>query len=563
MLNSPQGAAPEAAGSLLNSPASLWSLVPLPRLALAAPEGYVDSYTTMSEFDARIPSDAVTVFFFLDSADFRIVRIDASCRRLLGVPGALLVRHPTAAVALIHPVDRRRFIDRLRDARHGVEVHDMFRLERGPDWNRVAVRLTRLDSGNGLIVGVLCDATYRHDELSERGLRRDREVQVAARIQRNLLCDTTPVHDHGFSVVGATIPSESVDGDFYAHFSCFDGSIDIALGDVMGKGVEAALLAAATRLGILRATAQLLRFGVEPNRPPEPADIIRQAHSMVFGELYRLNCFVTLAYARFDSGDYRLSFVDAGNPPIILHRVASGRVWYLKGRNVPFGFQRDAEPVQLDLPLEEGDLVLFHSDGLTEAIDDRGEQFGEKRIADYVASREEAETDSIVSGLVRTVRDYAASEGFSDDVSTIAVRFERRPGSSIAGSPAVKRRVTRLIAGDDFVHSVRAFLEIGMAGGPAECASENMRASFVSAVSAVVSLFSGGTEVLDLMLSVFEHWASAETAGDVTDYERIERELSTVIGRYPDCSIALCSSSGCSSSGVRAMVVVSIRYTGF
>ncbi len=511
----------------------------------------------MSEFDGRISPDGITAFFFLDPADFRIVRIDPACRRLLGVPAPLLIRHPTVAVALIHPVDRRRFVNRLRDVRHGVEVDDVFRLDRGPDWNRIAIRLTRLDPVKGPIVGVLRDATYRYDELSERGLRRDREVQVAARIQRNLLCDTTPVCDHGFTVIGSTTPSESVDGDFYAHFSCFDGSIDIALGDVMGKGVEAALLAAGTRLAILRATAHLLRIGPEPRRSPEPSDIMRHGHALVFGELYRLNCFVTLAYARFDSRAHRLSFVDAGNPPIFLHRAATGQVWYLKGRNAPFGFERDEEPVQLDLALEEGDLVLLFSDGLTEAIDDQGNQFGEARIAEYLGARGEAETGSVVAGLVRTVRDHAASRGFSDDVSTIAVRAERRAGSSAPGRRAVKRRVTRFTAADDPERSVRAFFEIGMTGGPAECASESVGEAFRSAVSAVVSLLSDETEALDLMLSVFAHWSSVEIVGDLGDYERIERSLSTVIEEYTGCSILLCR-----SSGRRAMVVVSVRYNG-
>ena len=438
-----------------------------------------------------------------------------------------------------------------------MEVDDVFRLDRGPDWNRIAVRLTRLQPEEGPIIGVLRDATYRYDELSERGLRRDREVQVAARIQRNLLCDTTPVRDHGFTVIGSTTPSESVDGDFYAHFSCFDGSIDIALGDVMGKGVEAALLAAATRLAILRATAHLLRIGAEPRRPPEPSDIMSRGHALVFGELYRLNCFVTLAYARFDSRARRLSFVDAGNPPIFLRRAATGQVWYLKGRNVPFGFQRDEQPVQLDLALEEDDLVLLFSDGLTEAIDDKGNQFGEARVAEYLGAHGEAETGSVVAGLVRTVRDHAASRGFSDDVSTIAVRAERRVGPSAPGRRAVKRRMTRITSAVNPERSVRAFFEMGMAGGPGECESERVRTTFRSAVSAVVSLLRDETEALDLMLSVFAHWSTVEIVGDPGDYERIERGLSTVIEQYPGCSIVLCR-----SSEGRAMVVVSVRYSG-
>ncbi len=509
----------------------------------------------MSEYDERIPPDGVTAFFFLDLADFGILRIDPACSRLIGVSASLLTRHPTAAVALVHPVDRRRFVKRLQDARDGVEVDDVFRLYRGPDWNRIAVRLTLVDRGGGPIAGVLRDATYRYDELSERGLRRDREVQVAARIQRNLLCDTTPVCDHGFTVVGSTTPSESVDGDFYAHFSCYDGSIDIALGDVMGKGVEAALLASATRLAILRATAQLLRFGPEPRRSPEPSDIMQHGHAMVFGELYRLNCFVTLAYARFDSRTHRLSFVDAGNPPIFLHRAATGQVWYLKGRNVPFGFRRDEEPVQIDLALEYGDLVLFFSDGLTEAIDDQGNQFGEARIAEYLASRAEDETGSVVSELVRTVRDHAASRGFSDDVSTIAVRVGRPVGSAGEVPRTVKRRVTRFASDDGAESSARDFVEKGVAGGPGHCAPEGVRRSFFSAASAVVSLLRGETLVFDLMLSVFAHWWSLEIAGEIGDYERVGRDLSTVIEEHPGCSIALCG-----SSGRRAMVVVSIRY---
>lgn len=367
--------------------------------------------------DARNNTSAPhSMFFFTDREYSRLVHIDEQIQRLLGVSAELLTRHPSVVMALIHPADRSRFRASLEAAVTGEQLDEMVRPSRGPEWRRISIRASRSPAADGCVAGIVWDSSDRYDQLVELARRRDREVLLAARIQRSLLCDATPVRDHGFTVSGTTVPSQSVDGDFYALVSCYDGSIDVALGDVMGKGVGAALLAAGTRLGLLRATVNLLRFGTGERVPPTPAEIVGSAHRLVFADLYRLNRFVTLAYGRFDSRRARLSFVDCGNPPAVLYRPATGTTYYLKGHNYPLGLVREERPVVLDVPIERNDMVLYFSDGLSEAINESGEQFGIERIASFLdeyhgnGSGERGET--VAQGGHRAQGDKRAPHGY-------------------------------------------------------------------------------------------------------------------------------------------------------
>lgn len=518
----------------------------------------------MTEASHPSPSPPHSVFFFCDADYTRLEHIDESCEELLGVPPALLVRHPTAAIALIHPSDRRAFLRRLESARRGEQFDQTVRLSRGPSWRQISLRATQAPRRYGWATGIVWDSSDRYEQLLELAERRDREVLLAARIQRSLLCDQTPVKRHGVHVHGTTLPSEAVDGDFYAHLSVFDGSVDVMLGDVMGKGVGAALLAAGTRLGFLLATVHLLRFGSGLRRPPEPGEIVRKAHSRVFDDLYRLNRFVTLAYARFDSTRARLSFVDCGNPPAIIYRAATGDCRYLKGRNSPLGFFRDEMPQVIDIPLERDDLVLYFSDGLSEAVNERGEQLGVSRVAELMIANADLEGADLTALMTRKLREFTGSDSLDDDLTTIAVKvYENKAVRS------VKRRITRVTEQQQTNGELSDFLTFGLAHLDEATLSRELRTEFRAAVDAVLRRvrefsLSPLARSVYVELSCYSDWLAVELGykGNVVDLDDDRFDADTeahLISPENSSDLSVCY---CAGSQGTASVVIALRYDG-
>ncbi len=518
----------------------------------------------MSEVPQASPSPPHSVFFFCDADYQRLEHIEDDCEELLGVPPGLLMRHPTAVLALIHPADRRDFVRKVDWARRGEQLDHSVRLSRGPSWRQISIRATRAPGEANWATGIVWDSSDRYEQLLELAERRDREVLLAARIQRSLLCDQTPVKRHGVHVHGTTIPSEAVDGDFFAHFSVFDGSVDVMLGDVMGKGVGAALLSAGTRLGFLRSTAELLRFGAGERRPPGPGEIVRKAHTRVFDDLYRLNRFVTLAYARFDSTRARLSFVDCGNPPAIIYRVATGDCRFLKGRNCPLGFFRDEMPAVIDIPLERDDLVLYFSDGLSEAVNERGEQFGVGRVAELMIANAHLEGPDLTALMTRKLREFTGWNALDDDLTTIAVKV----GESKAVQ-SVKRRITRVTEEQQTNGELADFLSFGLDHLDESVLSRELRTELRAAVDTVlrrVREFSLSSEARSVYveLSCYSDWLAVELGykGQVVDLDddRFDADIeANLVSPEHSSNMSVCY---CAGSEGRASVVIAVRYDG-
>jgi sigma-B regulation protein RsbU (phosphoserine phosphatase) len=117
-------------------------------------------------------------------------------------------------------------------------------------------------------------------------------------------------------VAALTIPSQRIDGDFYVFLRHSNESLDVIVGDVMGKGVPAALLGAATKSHFLRALSDLMVLAKD-RKLPEPKEIVMLAHAELVRHLIDLDSFVTLCYARFDMGRRSLDLVDCGHTGVV------------------------------------------------------------------------------------------------------------------------------------------------------------------------------------------------------------------------------------------------------
>lgn len=218
----------------------------------------------------------------------------------------------------------------------------------------------------------------------------DREVDTGNRIQQTLL-SASPEHQiPGLWFSHYNQASKGIDGDFVDVIELGAGCVDIIVGDVMGKGVPAALLGAATKLQFSRSLAQLL---ADPKRKanllPEPKAIVSAVHRAMTPHLQVLEAFVTLAYIRMDLERNTISWVGCGHEESLLIR-ANGDSRLLPNQHPPLGILDSSDYNQDNLDLHPHDVVFLCSDGLTDAIGPDGQRLGR----DYI--------NATVRDLVRT-----------------------------------------------------------------------------------------------------------------------------------------------------------------
>jgi len=281
---------------------------------------------------------------------------------------------------------------------------------------------------------------------------RAREAETGAKIQQTLLLGQPPPGPAGDRVFALTIPSQQIDGDFYDFYVHGEDCLDVIVGDVMGKGVPAALMGAAIKSQLLRALSHLQ--SAAPDRTvPTPEEIVGAVHAEVTSQFIHLERFATLCYARFDMAERRVDWVDCGHTKTLHFRPREGRCGTLDaGQNMPLGFSEREVYSQVSRPFETGDLFLFYSDGVTEAQDADGTQFGAERLRALVERHPGLGPEAIVQTIRDAVVAFSGSERMADDLTCVAVRI----GPPTApGTRTVFHAVSRL----DQLAPIRDFVE--------------------------------------------------------------------------------------------------------
>ncbi len=249
---------------------------------------------------------------------------------------------------------------------------------------------------------------------------REVEVEIGSKIQQTLLLGIPPQNVPGLGVSAMTIPSQRIDGDFYDFFRQSDQCMDVLIGDVMGKGVPAALLGAAIKGHFVKALSDLIPAA---KTFPQPAEIVTEVHRRMVRELIELESFATLCYVRFDLVGRRGELIDCGHTRTIHYHQARQDCNTLKGYNMPLGFSEEETYGPLSFPLEAGDILFFYSDGITEARNRDGEFFGENRLMACIASNAGLEPDALIAEVRKAVTAFSETENFADDLTCVAVKI--------------------------------------------------------------------------------------------------------------------------------------------
>ncbi len=239
----------------------------------------------------------------------------------------------------------------------------------------------------------------------------ERDLATAAEIQRSFLPAGGLEHRPEFALAATMTPARTVGGDFFDYFLVDDGKVGLVIGDVSGKGVPAALFMGVTRT-LLRATA--LR-GAAPGE--------------CFGEVNRAllrdaagSLFVTLWYGVLDPRTGALEYANGGhNPPFIVG--SAGRVRPLPGRGLPVGALAESEYATERDSLSPGDVLFLYTDGITEAMDGRGELFTAARLQEALERADRSSPARMIDSVLAAVRGFAAEAPQSDDLTVLAARY--------------------------------------------------------------------------------------------------------------------------------------------
>jgi phosphoserine phosphatase RsbU/P len=248
------------------------------------------------------------------------------------------------------------------------------------------------------------------------------EVKNAYRIQQSLLQSQEFPQVEGIEIATLSIPSQQIDGDFYDLLQLGQRCIDIMVGDVMGKGVPAAILGAATKNQFLRATAHALSQA-QDGLTPAPEEIVGLVHNELTHRLIELESFVTICYGRFDLAACRLALVDCGHTKTIHFKAKDAVCVLLEGHNMPLGFSAKETYRQLEADFAAGDVFFFYSDGLSEAQDAAGELYGGERLASLLAANANLAPSELVARIHQNVVAFSGSEVFADDFTCVVAKI--------------------------------------------------------------------------------------------------------------------------------------------
>ncbi len=239
--------------------------------------------------------------------------------------------------------------------------------------------------------------------------RLEKELAIARDIQQSFLPAGSP-HVPGFDLAGTSIPHDEVGGDYYDFIPVSETRIGLAIADVSGKGIPAALLMAGFRMSLLAEIRN--EFALRA--------VMRKANQLLHESTER-DKFVTAFYGVLDWRNGVLIFSNAGhNPPFLLHR--DGTHHRLEDGGLALGVLPDSRYEERPIALRDGDVLVHYTDGVSEAENAAGEPFGDERIERTVRAHADEPAATILRELVAAVREWAGERGPTDDLTLLVAR---------------------------------------------------------------------------------------------------------------------------------------------
>ncbi|CAN5798218.1 hypothetical protein BH20VER1_BH20VER1_27030 [soil metagenome] len=244
--------------------------------------------------------------------------------------------------------------------------------------------------------------------------RLDHDLQIAREIQRILLPSESPEIE-GFEISGINIPASQVSGDYFDYIKIDEERLGVAIADVSGKGVPASLIMAICR-SVLRSQAP---------ENSSPAEVLKKVNRQLYPDI-KEDMFISMAYLVLDHVRATVTLARAGHDAPLLFRSATGELTQVKPPGLVLGIDSggvfDRITGDFAVPLERNDCLILYTDGVTEALDGNGDEFGPDRMMESVRASAASGAPVVIQRLIDDLRNFVGSTAQNDDITLIVIR---------------------------------------------------------------------------------------------------------------------------------------------
>jgi PAS domain S-box-containing protein len=250
-----------------------------------------------------------------------------------------------------------------------------------------------------------------------------RSLALAAEVQRSLLTRPHP-RVGGLDVAGRVLNCDEIGGDYYdfpGDGDCSPDRFNLVVGDVTGHGVEAALLMTTARAFLRMRASQC----------GELSQILTEMNRHLAKDVHDSGRFMTLFFLQFDLANRRLHWVRAGHPPALVYSPQTDRFHELVGEGLALGVQEDTEFRQYSRAgLDAGQIVALGTDGIFEAWDRNGKQYGKQRLQETIRAHAAESAAGILEAALSDVKAFTLGTRIKDDVTLVIVKVNPLPAGT-------------------------------------------------------------------------------------------------------------------------------------
>lgn len=257
-------------------------------------------------------------------------------------------------------------------------------------------------------VAIIIEKVWLHEQRVEQK-RLHAQLEIARQVQLELLPDHDPSLPN-FDISGYVFPTEEVSGDYYDWVQVFEDQVGVTVADAVGKGIPAALL-----MAFLRAS---IRAGVQTGYA---SHILMSKINNLLWDSIEDNRFVTAIYGILDTTNRSFVFANAGhNPPLLIK--PDGDYRYVEYGDTPLGMFKDARYHQHFIRFEPGQVMVIYTDGITEAANMNGEEYGSERFAHRVLDGIHLPAKKLIDHVRKGVADFTERKFLDDDGTLFVIK---------------------------------------------------------------------------------------------------------------------------------------------
>lgn len=273
-------------------------------------------------------------------------------------------------------------------------------------------------------IGVAWRNALQMEKLLE-AREKKRELEIARTIQLGLLPDKVP-EIKGLSLAGICIPAREIGGDYYDYLPGTGKTLDLVVADVSGHSIGAALT-----MGWIRT---FIRDKALTESTKTASETMSAINDFFYEDLTRAELFVTMFFLKYNHESRELLYVNAGHNPPFIYRPSSNVKFKLDAEGLILGIKTGVEFEEKKTQLQQGDLLLLYTDGITEAEDRDGNFFGETQLLQLLKQHHTLPPKEIIDKILHQVRLFTGTNNFNDDVTLVIMRLEKSRPAEISPS---------------------------------------------------------------------------------------------------------------------------------